>query len=433
MSLNRGMKLLPKQQQLLESNAFIRASLGAWGSGKTTGAVLAFLRCCFENPYDPDVHGEDRPFSIICGVSMRVVKDSSWRELKRLVPPELIIREWKSPDPAIELANGHLCKAYSVKGSMEGASCHAVLVDECHMLPDEKVWMNYQARARDPRGRSHVALMSGIPVDGWMRRLLDKPGDENRLVVYSSMEDNVYLPPHVAREMRKSVSKGDADTMLGGRWRKMQGVCLHSFDEGLHIVADPGDRSRPVSLSCDIGDKGVILFVQEKERRIKTAGAVESVPGIHIVDEMLPDKITVEQAMREAKGRGWRIDPRVSVILIDPTSRRDEIEAIRSVFGSQIQIIRRKRGDVREQVEYGIDCVNTAFCDADDNVRLTLSRALPREKRSLRNALNQYHRNPKTGYVIKDETSDHACDALRYAVVHFMPLARGGHQVFSRR
>ena len=172
-----------------------------------------------------------------------------------------------------------------------------------------------------------------------------------------------------------------------------------------------------------------MLFVQERQRVITTAGKKTTGLGLHVVDELLPDNQSTEAAKKMAKARGWRIDPSRSMIFVDPTARGDELAAIRrEFFGEATRIVKKARGDEAEVVEYGIDCVNAALLDVDSNVRLTVSSSLPRQQRSLLTVITRYHRGPN-GRPVRDDTVDHAVDCLRYPVVHLLPIRRSGFNV----
>lgn len=427
--LNAGRRLIATQEQLLRSGAIIRAIFGGWRSGKTRGCALTFFANCIANPWRPE-YGEDRPFSLVIAWTHKVLVDSAYRELKAIIPRQAILHERKGESWEIELINGHTIKFRTAKGAIEGASACGVWLDEAHLLPSEETFLNYQMRASDALGARFLVLVSGLPESGWLQDTFDRPehhDDPTRLTIFASTADNPYNPPHVIEQFRSSVSRTTAIKYLEGRWMPRENVVYHEWDPRLHLVDDAGDRGQHVHLSCDIGNKGALLFWQERQR-VRGKGTAL---GLHVVDELLPDNLSTEAAMRLAAGRGWLIDPNRSIIFVDPTTRRDEFDSIRRVFGDQIRIIRKERGDAAEVVEYGIDCVNAALRDVDGNVRLTMFRGLPKQQRSLLTVITRYHRGPQ-GRPVRDDTVDHVLDALRYPVAHFLPLRQSGHEVRDR-
>jgi hypothetical protein len=422
--LGGGRRLLPKQDALLRTAATIVAIFGGWRSGKTRGCALKLLTNAFANPHREE-YGEDRPYSLVIGPTLDVLRDSGYREIKSLLPKELIAKESKKPWE-LHLVNGHIIKFRSAKGQVEGASACAVWLDEAHLLEDDALYLNYQARASDALGKRFLVLVSGLAESGWLQDTLDRPEhakDAGRFIAFCATSENYYNPPHVIPQFRASVSKATAIKYLEGRWMPKDGVIYFEYDPRLHLVDKPGDRKMFVHLGVDAGNKGAIVFFQEVQRRVRDQHGKESTAlGLHVVDEMLPENQSLASAMREAKARGWIIDEKRSVIFVDPTLRSDEFDAIRSVFGTEINIVRKKRGDKAEKVEYGHDAVNAAFKDVDGNVRLTIYSGLPRMERSLITVITRYHRGPN-GKPVRDDQVDHVLDAFRYPVAHLLPLA----------
>lgn len=427
-------RLLKTQDDLIRSPAIIRAIFGGWRSGKTRGCALAFLANCIANPYREE-YGEDRPFSIVIGLTHKVLVDSAYRELKAVIPKKMIWHEVKGASWELTLTNGHIIKFRTAAGTIEGASACGVWLDEAHLLPNEEMYLNYQMRASDALGKRFLVLVSGLPESGWLQDTFDRPehaSDPARLTLFCRTADNHYNPPHLITQFRSSVSKKTAIKYLEGRWMPKEGVIYYEwtptkYEHGGHLWDYAGLRSEPVHMSVDIGEQGAVLFFQEVRRRCRRfnvqTGLTEITEdlGLHVVDEILPDNASVETSMREAKARGWLVHPDRSIIFVDPTTRPDEFESIRRVFGDQIQIMKKFRGDKAEKVEYGHDCVNAALRDVDGNVRLTCYSGLPRMQRSLLTVINRYHRGPN-GKPVRDDKVDHVLDCFRYPVAHFMPL-----------
>lgn len=438
--LNNGRRLLDTQDRLLRSAARIIAVFGGWRSGKTTGCALKFLANCLANPWAPE-YGEDRPFSLVIGLTRAVLRDSACREIKRILPREVITREIKASDDwHIELTNGHIIRFKTAAGEVEGASACGVWIDEAHRLASAEIFGNYQMRASDALGRRFLVLVSGLAESGWLQDTFDQPEhatNPNRCTIFCRTADNHYNPPHVIAEFRSSVSKTTAVKFLGepgpdGKcWMPREDIIYGEFSPALHLLDDPGDRSQITHLSIDPGAKGVALLLQDRKRRVKRAGKPAEELGLHVVDEWLsPGEQSLKKSLREIKDRGWRIVPGHSVVFIDPTTRPDEMDAVFEELGD-VEVVRRKRGEAPERVDYGIDCVKAALCDVDDNVRLTFYKGLPRQPRSVLTAITRYHR--KKGKPVRDDTVDHSMDCLRYPVAHRMPIRDVAPLVHNQR
>jgi len=429
-TLNNGQPLLPKQQRLMQSRALVNAAFGGWGSGKTRGSILAFLANCIRNPWTP-AYGDDRPFSLIVAPTHKVLKDSAYREFRAVCPKEIILREWKSPDWEILLANGHVIKMRTVRGSLEGASAVSILVDEIHMVPDEKVWLNYQARARDPRASNRMVIASGLPESGWLQTVFDgHEDDSNRMTVFMSSTENSYLPREVVEQFRRSAPGKAAQKYIDGKWMTSDDRVYYEFDPTKHLIDRPGDKNQFVHIGMDIGDQSVAVFAQETRVQCKDEyGRMTNQRGIHIVDEFKLLHKSTEAVCRAIRDRGWKIDNQ-SCLLVDPTIRRDEIDAIRKVF-PRINMIRKSRKGNAMKTEPGHSAVNAALCDADGNIRLTFDKNSPRDVGSLYHSILNFKRG-KYGTPVRNDRVDHFNDALRYIVAHFLPVMRSGHQVMPR-
>jgi len=430
-ALNGGRPLLAKQQQLVESRAFARGIFGGWGSGKTMGAALATIVHALRNPWTPE-YGRDRPFSLVVGLTHKVLKDSAHRELMSVLPPELVLREWRSPDWEALLANGHMIKFRTVKGALEGASASGVWVDEAHLVREETVLLNYQARARDPRAASRMFLVSGLPEDGPVREMFDGQEDANRIALLCSTYDNHYLPAEVVEQFKRSCASKSAIKYLEGKWMPAENAVYYEYSAITHVTASPIRRDATHHVSMDIGDQAAVLWLQEREVPIAKVqrGRRLTAPGLHVVDEILPEQQSTRAVCRAIKARGHRLVKGESLIFVDPTIRRDELNAIYEELPG-FDVIRKRRGDKAEATEYGHACVNAALRNADGDVRLTFADSMPRTRRSLLSVIGKFRRD-KRGRPVRDDTVDHVLDALRYPVAHLLPLLRGGHDVRDR-
>ena len=198
-----------------------------------------------------------------------------------------------------------------------------------------------------------------------------------------------------------------------------------------HLIDQPGHQHTPTHLGFDVGDQSAVIWVQETDRVMDAGGRWIRGRGLHVVDEWMPDQMSVAEIMRAVRERGWRLGAE-SVVCVDPKTRRDELAAIRAEL-PHVSIVKKRAGkDKAERVEYGHACVNVALKGADGVTRLTVHRGIGNHARGLVNSLPRYRRKP-SGQPHRDDTVDHVADALRYAVAHLAPLARGGHVLLAGR
>ena len=433
LTLNSGQRLLKTQQSLIESRALVCATLGGWGSGKTLGAAMAFLLNCLRpgNGWNPS-YGDDLPFSLVVAPTFKVLKDSSYREFMSVCPRELIRKRWQSPDLQVLLCNGHMVKFRTIRGSLEGASAVGIWVDEIHLVKNEAVWLNYQARAREPRAAHRRVIASGLPESGWLQGVFGSQhdADPNRYTVFCKSADNHYLPPEVIEQFRASAPGSQARCYLDGQWITSEDRVYYEFSPDKHMVARPADRRIPVQIGLDIGDQSAVIFAQRTRVQCKSeSGRPFTAEGLHVVDEIHPMRKSTEVVCREIRARGWIIND-ASALFVDPTTRRDELDGIRRVFPT-IQIIKKSRKGRHDSVEPGHAAINCALSDADGNVRLTFDQALSRQAGTVYHSMLNFKRLPN-GRVKRDDKEDHSADALRYVVAHFLPVARAGHSVHRR-
>jgi hypothetical protein len=425
--------LLPAQEALLRSTTRVRAIFGGWGSGKTRAAALAFLANCFANPWTK-VYGEKiGPTSVVVGLTHKVLTDSSYRELMSILPGAAIRQEWRSPDWKILLENGHTIVLRTAGGSLEGITACGLWLDEAHRLKSAASWLNYQMRVRDPKGQRFLSLVSGLPENGWLSdTFANRENDADRTVIFARTADNKYLPKHVIKNYRSSCSRRDAIKYLEGRWIPLDGAVYHEWEPTLHIVDDPGNREQWCHLSIDVGNQAAVLWWQARVRKIRCDGKVTTEIGWHVVDELLPENMSVDQFSREIKKRGWIISDAHSTIFVDPTVDRDELASLADNFpGVEIISAKSRKAEARS-VEYGIRCVNAGLRDADDNVRITVGSHLERGPKNLITGIPKYHRNPRTNEPVKDNTTDHALDAFRYLPAVLLPQQGPGFEVIRR-
>ena len=423
---NEGRALLPAQLRLLREkpNAQTRAIFGGWGSGKTMGAALAFLDNVCANPWTPS-YGANRPFSVVIGRTRSVLMDSGYRVFRSICPPAAILREWRAPEWKMLMANGHEIVWRTWEGAIEGQNACTVWPDEAHQIKSKRDLLNFLARARDPLARRCRTIVSGLPESGLLQDTFEpKEHEPGWLVLHAASRENIYLSQEYHRTMTSACSAREAKKYLGGEWLPPENAIFYEYTNE-HLVDDDGRRGQAVQLGMDLGQQAAVVFLQEREWRQKDElGRDRKVAGYVVVGELLPDRCSAEEvarlAQREAEVNGWVISPSRSVAIVDPTTDDDEMSAIQRALPVDLTVIRKPKADPGYYVEHGVRCVNVALRDATGIVRLRFRRDLPRTPRSVLTGLVKYRRDPR-GKIVKDNTIDHAMDALRVIVAHLLP------------
>jgi hypothetical protein len=435
--LNHGLPVLKVQYSVLQETAPVIACLGSWRSGKTRSGALKTIEVAAANPWRP-IYESDNPTSVVITETMKIVRDSAYRELAGLLPKELILREWKSTQHwRIRLVNGHDLIFRSWMSPFEGLSSICTWLDEAHKLdgPDgpHELWRNISTRATDAKVSRRQTIVTGLPEYGWLSEIFDQPNTRERATYLCSMIDNFYLydengESEVIRVLRASTTEEEAEVTIHGRWRKPETVIYYAFSLDGNLSPIAGDPTRSVDLSLDLGDKGAILVSQnilvwcrdQHGRKYRSAGVL-------IVDEMLPERMSVKDALRNFfAAKPWKLTAD-SRVYVDPKADRDELAAIREITGAGSgkpgcpRLVKKQAKEKGYSVEYGHRCVNSAFRDLDRNRRLFIYKGLGRGRRSLIPALLAHKRKPN-GEPLRDNIVDHVLDALRYIIVDRLPL-----------
>lgn len=177
------------------------------------------------------------------------------------------------------------------------------------------------------------------------------------------------------------------------------------WSSSTHLVDRIGNPTKSVHLGIDVGNRGAVVFAQR-----------EPDGSVLIVDEMITNDESVEgMCWRIQHDYRWMISRTESLIAVDPTIRRDELNAIRSAF-PQVRIVKRERGHELFPVETGVRILQTSLKDAHGDTHLFFTRALSTHKHGVVDAIQTARRRTITQSVVKDNSRDHAMDALRYVV-----------------
>lgn len=403
------------------------AILGGWGSGKTTAAVRRVLRLALQLRRTADYGRSEAPTVLVGAPTSRVLRDATWAKLEAAIPPALVSRKRAFPTPEIELVTGVRILGYSAEAELEGVDAAIAYLDEiAHpaWAQHERRYLNWTARLRDARAPRRAMIVSGLPESGWVRDTFDVQDQLHRHTLLCGTKDNWFLPESMLQTFLEACPSGYQEAYIEGRWMPPQHAVYPQYAESLHVVAEDGDPRQPVHLGIDVGNYGAIVVAQERLVRLNSpvAGSSGSDKGLLIVDEMLTENLSLDRMLIDLRTqRPWQ---HVASVAIDPTTRKDEMAALRRHFPSA-RVIKWQRGDDYYDVETGIRCVQRALRDALENVRLVFAASLKGRSRGVLDAIQRYRRNPASQLPVKDNLRDHVQDALRYVVCGQLPTHRG--------
>lgn len=429
-------KLLPHQREALfwqpAGQVGRLAIVGGWGFGKSLAASLRFLRCAFENPWTP-AYGDNNPKGVLVAPTMKIAYLATVPMLLRHLPSELILKKDFHRHHYIMLSNGFKIVIHSGESELEGVDACAVWIDEIqhdNFANNTVRYMNLFGRLRDPFANKALMIVSGLPESGWVRETFEAQ-DENNKTILGGTKDNPHIPKDLITQFYANCPSGFEESLLGGQWMAPPNAVYPQFDPAIHVVDTPPDHNAVTHVGLDVGNFGAILFAQKRQIRVKDVMGYEYTDHcIEIVDQILTNNDSVDaQAYQIKMNTKWNIQDGASLFCVDPMIRKDEIFALRKHF-PQSHVIKRERGHNHFPVENGIRIVQRGLRDAVGNTRLFFNRRLLSETHGIISAVEKYRRNTRSQDPVRDNTSDHPLDALRYLCCELIPTAKPQNKTY---
>lgn len=415
MQIEMKLRPMPHQRELLlwkppahaPAGPIVQAVLGGWGSAKTTAVAMQFAITALSYGWH-SAYGRKRPQAIVVAPNLRLARKNQLELIDSMLPADLVKRRWSMPEPRILLANGLEITAISADANYEGENLVMCWLDEIqHELysSNPERYTNYIARLRDPLARQKHTRMfvSGLPTSGWVRDQFEDKGDDpakNTRLWGSRL--NTKLASGVFDQIRRATPAGQEATFLEGQWQPLPGALFPQFDVSRNILGQEINLRAPVSVGIDIGNHAAIVIGQRHPNE-----------ALHIVDEILGVGQSMEEMVYQLKQKGYLIQPGKSEIYVDPTLRRDEINAIRKHFPG-VHLVQRERSDQYHDVWTGIRVVQSALRSAAGTTKLTFASSLKKNPKGVIEAMERLRVNQRTGSIVVDDQRDHAADALRY-------------------
>lgn len=436
---------MPHQRELLRwrpppdraREPAIIAALGGYGSAKTTAVGMAFALHALRNGWH-DGWGKRLPPFVVMGPSLRLAKRNQLDLIDSLLPNDLIRKRRGMPEPRLQLINGAEIIAVSADAVFEGENLVGLWADEIShpaYATNLALWPNMVARVRSPEAGALRIFVSGLPLQGFVRDTFEalERGEGLGVVRRWSTKLNTKLPPGVWEQILAACPAGQEGTLLRGEWGTAVDAAFPQWSREAHLTDDPGNKAAPVSIGLDIGNRSSAIFAQRYTAKVRRSdGSIAVEIGMHVVDEIVGDGLSMDELCAQTKARGWPIVPGKSEIYVDPTLRRDEINAIRAAFGASVWVKVRERSDEYYDVQRGVRLLQSAMRDALGNTRLRVSRSLLGTHKGLIAGLENLRVHP-TGAIKVHDGIDHPVDACRYVACGILGPQPMAPQVASRR
>lgn len=404
--------------------------LGEYGSGKSLAAAAAYMEHCVSaNPFIEGLHETgSAPTSAIIAPTFGDIMDGPYKQLRRLVPDDLIYRErLYHPYMDIEWVNGHVTTLCSSKGAINGPSWVGEWVDEIQEKPYANTWHNIQARVRDgraermtrnengtmvPAGKLSI-IVSGLASRNHVEDLFRYHTGPNQCLVVMETDDNRHnLGGNAVEELKARMPDSAFDKDAEG-WTMPQNIAYPWFTtrDNIEKATGPSDYyERPVTLGVDLRKHAAVTFL--------VPGAFPwsaNEPAGLIVDEWLPDNYSAGMIARELRsGRfPWKIVPNLSAICLDPTASVDEVQAFEKAFPG-VPVVQYRKGAFAE-ARNGRRAVAIALRDERKVTRLRVLETLdPGHERGIVRMFREWDGR-------RDGRFEHVADTVRYAVQHAIP------------
>jgi len=374
-------RLTEPQWRFFNSDAKYRAFISGIGAGKTAVGLMCGLNEAIRQP---------KSIGVIIAPTYPLIRDVLYPELNKWVPQELV-KDFSRHENILTLNNGSVIRFRSAENDkqierLRGPSITWFWIDEATLLP-KKVWDIMIGRARQI-GYECKGWITGTPKGfNWVYDIFVKQPIPNSFILANvPTRSNIYLSEEYFRSLEAQYEGQFRRQELYGEFVKFEGLVYPGFTHE-KIVREIPEHFDRIVYGVDWGfrNPSCILAVGVKDG---TVYVVEEFYQTRVTDDEL---IEIARQMQQKWGIGaFYCDPS------EPASiekfKRAEINA--------------KKGD--NDVNAGIRAV-TAKIETD--------RFFVHERcQNLINELNMYcYADDEKDRPLK--LYDHACDALRYAIM----------------
>lgn len=408
------------------------AALGAWGSAKSTTGLIATIALAAQNGWHPG-YGKLQPRTLIVAPTNGILRDVTIPAFEALLPDALILRRRLAPY-TVTLVNGHVIALRSMSGEIEGATCTTVMLDE---VQHDSYWSksrtipNMFARARDRKAAKRRLIVTGLPTAGFVRERFDRP---NVNLVRFKARDNPAMTEDVIAEVIASCAPGDVPMIIDGEWGSPPGACFRDWNAATHLTDEVPPKGTTLHAAIDIGNHSHALVFAELRKPIRgVTGHEAPEPTMLGVDEIIQEGASLADLCMKLKIEKPYDFGRRSVICLDPTTRRDEVNVVRKHF-PHARIIKRSSTDPYYEREPGLQLLEWGLLDALGNTRVRFNRALVKNGRGgVIYAMENSRRNPRTGKAVRDDVVDHSRDTARMAACYVLGDSRKGPAAVALR
>jgi phage terminase large subunit len=337
----------------------------------------------------------------------RQIKQTIWDDLKAQLFAVNWIKRVNESDLHIELINGSKIYLRSAdnKDALRGAKYDFIVMDECADIDPETWYSVLRPTLSDSKG--HAMFIGSPKGRNWFYDIWQSCDslDDWQKFQYTTIEGGNVDEEEIEAAKRDTDERTFQQEYMA-EWVDYSGVIYYNFSErNIVDIAQPVTPQTTLHVGIDFNvDPGVMAI------------AHKTPTGIHVFDEIEMFGTNTNEMVRELHTRY----PRYNVICY-PDAAGSQRKT--SAGGVTDHIILKnagytlKVGSTNPAVKDRIASVNSAFCSASNETRLTISPKCRKIIECLRkHTYKEGTRQPDKGQF------DHFNDALGYMVNHLYPL-----------
>lgn len=412
----------PGQWAWLKSTAPFSLFSGGFGSGKSTVGVAKILRLKCENGIVPGLVLAQSYGSLFNNI-IEPFFSMCHRALPEVLHPKL--KDWHGGKPHLLFPDGCMVHLRSAErpSAYDGLTVGWLYGDETRHWRHEAYQVAI-ARVRDKNAVNPQRCFTSTPEVGWMsEEFKDNPGRE--LIIASTMENAHNLTPGYVDDLRKSYSPRLQQALIEGLFTLLDGAVYDTLPANVWssqwAIDHKYNPANKTFLAVDPGArKSSWLFVQE----IRNHQWV-------VFDQLQLDGVSDSEAVKRINAKKYMIDEVWTDPAADATQSAynlDTLAVLRGIKTRHREPFRYIAGAFRS-ISFGVDKVRTLLGDPEAGLptRLFFAKSLfkteQHQKRGIVRSMQGYrypgekYGQPLRSEPLKDGTTDHDCDALRYLVV----------------
>ena len=379
-------ELYDQQFEFVASKSRRAAFVGGLGSGKTYAGCLRAL----------SIAGQSKSLGVIVAPTYPMLRDATLRTFLDLAGDK--VADYRKGDGIATLTNGSeiLFRSADQPDRLRGPNLSWVYVDEaalCH----QDVWLVVIGRLRQ-YGEAGMAWLTTTPKGrNWVWERFVQAEAPDHEIYRATTWDNVYLSPDFVEGLERDYVGAFADQELGGQFVAMEGVVYEEFSRDIHTWQGEHPTFTQIIAGVDWGytNPATIMVL-----------GLDSDNRVYVIDEYYQRGVRLEEHIAAAVR--LRDQWGITSFECDPSEPEHIDEMQRKGLPASA---------ADNSVMPGIQAVKARLAlQGDDKPRLYVTAQTP----NLAAEFESYAWKERRGGEKIDQpekTSDHAMDALRYAIM----------------